>query len=152
VGEQHGSTIVVHTLETDLLGRFERLESGSGAGLLTLHREADGSVHGNRVTERGVDHLRIEAPAPALGLVGSTDLGVAALLAGLVTGGEGACVDVIEVLDDLGVRVVGCSILRADDETWELRTDGRGGRARRVVVDGQGLPTGSGQSWPLEKA
>jgi hypothetical protein len=149
VGDQHGSTLVVHTLETDLLGRFERLESGSGAGLLTLHREADGSVHGNRVTERGVDHLLIRAPAPAAAFVGSTDLGVAALIAGLVTGGEGASVDVIEVLDDLGVRVIDCSILRSGDGAWEVRT---GSRASRVVVDGEGLPTGSGKSWSLEKA
>ncbi len=41
-------------LELDLDGRFTRLELSGSAGLLTLHPEGDGSIHGNVVNDRGV--------------------------------------------------------------------------------------------------
>jgi hypothetical protein len=45
-------------LELDPDGRFSHLELATPAGLLTLHPEGDGTLHGNRVTRDGVHHLR----------------------------------------------------------------------------------------------
>ena len=53
--------IVVHSLllELDRDGRFAHLELTTLAGLLTLHPEADGTLHGNAVTASGVTHVRL---------------------------------------------------------------------------------------------
>ncbi len=45
-------------LELDPEGRFSHLELSTPVGLLTLHPEADGTLHGNAVTSTGVDHVR----------------------------------------------------------------------------------------------
>ena len=152
--------VVSHVLETGLDGRFERLESAAGNGLLTLHREANGSVHGNRITEIGVDHLMIEAPAPDLAIVGRAGMGVAALVAGFVAGfedraalaGGRAAFDVLEITDDLGVRVAGCTARTVRAGEWEVRTTLT---ARTAVLGPDGLPAdeiAEGVSWPLERA
>ena len=44
-------------LELDPDGRFSHLELSTAAGLLTLHPEGDGSLHGNVVTAGGVRHI-----------------------------------------------------------------------------------------------
>jgi hypothetical protein len=44
-------------LELDPDGRFSHLELSTAAGLLTLHPEPDGSLHGNAVTAAGVRHV-----------------------------------------------------------------------------------------------
>jgi hypothetical protein len=148
--DPRGRFIAAHTLELDPEGRFAGLESAAGTGLLTLHRESDGSLHGNRVTSRGIDHLVIPAPAPPLVILGSGPLGLGALAAaGHLT--ADARIDLVEILDDLGVRVAGCRVERPDDRTWELRSDRA---AWRVRLDDDGLPAGGGagtsESWPLE--
>jgi hypothetical protein len=45
-------------LELDPDGRFSHLELATSAGLLTLHPEGDGTLHGNAVTRDGVRHVR----------------------------------------------------------------------------------------------
>lgn len=45
-------------LELDPDGRFSHLELSSAAGLLTLHPEADGTLHGNAITRGGIEHVR----------------------------------------------------------------------------------------------
>ena len=45
-------------LELDPDGRFSHLELSTPAGLLTLHPEGDGTLHGNAVTARGLAHVR----------------------------------------------------------------------------------------------
>ena len=146
VADKRGAFVAAHTVELDPEGRFIRLESAAGGGLLTLHREADGSVHGNRVAERGVAHLTIEAPAPELVVVGSTPLGLVAVMAGLGALGEPVELDVVDVLDDLGVRVVAASVRQPHADAWEVRLDrGRFG----ATVDDAGLPADS-EAWPLE--
>jgi hypothetical protein len=45
-------------LELDTDGRFSHLELSTAAGLLTLHPEGDGTLHGNVVTARGIEHIR----------------------------------------------------------------------------------------------
>ena len=44
-------------LELDPDGRFSHLELSTAAGLLTLHPEGDGTLHGNAVTGDGVRHI-----------------------------------------------------------------------------------------------
>lgn len=51
---------VVHSLlfELDPGGRFAHLELTTPAGLLTLHPEDDGTIHGNAITGTGISHVR----------------------------------------------------------------------------------------------
>ena len=44
-------------LELDPDGRFSHLELSTAAGLLTLHPEGDGTIHGNAVTTAGLTHV-----------------------------------------------------------------------------------------------
>ncbi|HEX5015871.1 MAG TPA: hypothetical protein VFV72_17125 [Candidatus Limnocylindrales bacterium] len=44
-------------LETFPDGRFAHLEASTAAGLLTLHPEGDGTLHGNAVLAEGVRHV-----------------------------------------------------------------------------------------------
>ena len=44
-------------LELDPDGRFSHLELSTAAGLLTLHPEGDGTLHGNAVIAGGVRHV-----------------------------------------------------------------------------------------------
>jgi hypothetical protein len=44
-------------LELDPDGRFSHLELSTAAGLLTLHPEPDGTLHGNAVTSAGMRHV-----------------------------------------------------------------------------------------------
>jgi hypothetical protein len=50
---------IIHSLllETDPDRRFSHLELSTGGALLTLHPEADGTLHGNRVDRDGVEHV-----------------------------------------------------------------------------------------------
>lgn len=51
---------IVHSLlfELDPAGRFAHLELTTPAGLLTLHPEGDGTIHGNAITGAGITHVR----------------------------------------------------------------------------------------------
>ncbi|MBI3746881.1 MAG: hypothetical protein HY264_10260 [Chloroflexi bacterium] len=150
VVDRRGALVVVHTLETDPAGRFLRLESASAADLLTLHREPDGSLHGNRVSERGVDHLTVEPPVPEGLLIGATWLGVAILLGSTAIHGLQATLDVLELSDDLGLRIASATVRSAEPGTWDVRTNRQ---ACRAQLDPDGLPRAGGAdsaSWPLE--
>ena len=155
ISDRLGGLVASHTLEAGPDGRFSKLESASRTGLLTLHREPDGSVHGNRLTEIGVDHLTIEAPVPDLAIVGGGGFGIAPFMAGFLRdrGSEPKGrveVDVIEVFDDLGVRVISCTVHGGGGE-WQVRTNLA---TRRMVLGADGLPAdevGDGVSWPLER-
>lgn len=57
-GAGEGSSVVSSLLlELDPDGRFAHLELSTAAGLLTLHPEGDGTVHGNVVRSAGVEHV-----------------------------------------------------------------------------------------------
>ena len=149
--DRRGALVVAHTLELDPDGRVVKLESAAATGLLTLHREADATFHGNRVGERGVDHLEIPAPAPGLVIVGRGPVGLAAVSGSLAAAEGPRPVDALEVLDDLGVRVIGCGVRRGEGSTWELMM---GRSVRRVTLDALGLPVGDevgSTSWSLER-
>ena len=146
-----GGASVAHTLETSPAGAFERLESATAHGLLTLHREADGSVHGNLVGPEGVRPIAIPAPAPDVVLIDSGPVGSAALIASVGPLAEAITIEVIRVDDELRTHLEACT----------LRPLGRGrvlldlaGDATEVVLDADGLPAGEvgSTSWPLEEA
>ena len=44
-------------LETDPERRFSHMELSTPAGLLTLHPEADGTLHGNAIRADGIEHI-----------------------------------------------------------------------------------------------
>jgi len=123
---------VVHSLllETFPDGRFAHLELSTAAGLLTLHPEGDGTLHGNAVTEHGVRHVRgLPWSDRAVLLVEGSVLAWAAA-AGLATRANSAVV----VAPDLSLheRAVAPVDLRA-------------------TLDADGLPIlDDGRTWPLE--
>lgn len=135
-----GRLVASHTVELDPGGRFTRLESAAGTGLLTLHREADGSLHGNRVMDRGVEHVTVAAPAPTAFLVGEGAPGVAVLAANLRAAqaepGTRSVIEILEVFDDLGLRVVDAHVSVVSSR-WDVRTDLG---TRRADLDADGLP------------
>jgi hypothetical protein len=145
-------------LEVGTDGRPARLEVATTAGLLTLHPETTGSLHGNAVMAEGVRHL-------ALGWSDEHELEVEPLaisaavtarrLGPTVPVGEGTDVPVVTIDADLVVGEETRRYVRLDAATWRIERDGD---TRTVAVDDRGLPvwpptTGSpaeGVDWPLE--
>jgi hypothetical protein len=118
--------------ETDPDGRFAHLEGSSPAGLVTLHPEADGTLHGNVVGRDGVRHV-IGLPMPAGGrlTVSSSVVAAAALTWTLEPNGGG-------------------ELVVLDPGTWDLtvRTVVAGDQ---VAIDEQGAPRlRDAQVWRLE--
>jgi hypothetical protein len=77
-------------LELDTLRRFSHLELSTPAGLLTLHPEGDGTLHGNVVRAGGIEHVRGLAwsPETVVLLEGSpVCAAIASSAAGSATGG-----------------------------------------------------------------
>jgi hypothetical protein len=115
-------------LELDRDGRFSHLELSTAAGLLTLHPEGDGTLHGNAVTADGVRHvvgLPWDAETVVL-LEGST---VCAAAAGSGPAGRGS----LHIGLDLSLRPTSVP-------------------PPAPVVDGDGLPPlEGGATWPLER-
>lgn len=148
IARADGALDAVHTLETDPDGTFSRLESAGPERLLTLHREADGSLHGNRVAATGVEHLAY-APAPRLVLLGGDALGLAALVAGLPPLAEAVVVELLVVSDDLATSVETARVVPDGQRSIRLEL---GGAIRHVELDVDGLPAGAAAStsWPLE--
>ena len=52
-----GGIISSLLLETDSERRFSHIELSTRAGLLTLHPEADGTLHGNAIRDDGIEHI-----------------------------------------------------------------------------------------------
>ncbi|HET7726371.1 MAG TPA: hypothetical protein VFK54_03510 [Candidatus Limnocylindrales bacterium] len=149
---------LVHSLllETGPDRRFTHLELATPAGLLTLHPEPDGTLHGNAVTDRGMRHVAGLAwdPDGLVILAGSTIAAAAAghLLAtllppGATPAGMSTSQLVLRIAADLSVATAFADV--------ELGTDGRYVVADSGVVatDGDGLPLlDEARSWPLEAA
>ena len=57
VRSRNGVVVSSLLLETFPDGRFAHLELSTEAGLLTLHPEGDGTLHGNAVVSSGVRHV-----------------------------------------------------------------------------------------------
>jgi len=136
-------------LETDPAGRFSHAELGTEAGLLTLHPEGDGTIHGNVVTAGGVEHIvgLPWGPDAVLFVEGST-IASAAVAHGLrhaIAAGTSEARPALFVDVSLAVRTGDMSIERIGEDTWRL------GSAGDVAVDDDGLPLLAGaRIWPLE--
>ena len=117
-------------LELDPDGRFSHLELATAAGLLTLHPEADATLHGNSVTSSGIRH--VAGPEwdrdGAIWLAGSS----ICLAAGRRPDGSRAVTWL-----DVGLDLV-----------FQLRTT----RPDWALVDANGLPVlAESTTWPLEE-
>ena len=130
-------------LEVDPDGRPARLELATAAGLLTLHPEPSGLLHGNAVTTGGVRHVTMAwsndhelefEPFAICGAVSAHRLGRS------VPAGEGRTVPIAAIGVDLEIREVSRRYERLDTTSWQIE----GGDARTLVVDDRGLP-----AWPI---
>ena len=125
---------VVHSLllELDPEGRFAHLELTTPAGLLTLHPEGDGTIHGNAITAAGITHVRgLPWDQDDVVLIdGSVVCAVVAVQWRLSRGAE-----------DLGVVRVPVNLsLERERKSIE-----------RAPVDARGLPLlENAHQWPLE--
>jgi hypothetical protein len=151
-GTGSGERSIVHSLllEIDPDGRFAHLELSVPAGLLTLHPEGDGTLHGNAVTERGVEHVRgLRWSAGAIVVIGGSlisRLAALPLLATVVPVRSSASVPALAIASDLRSRAFNEEVRRGDDGgSWSF------GGGESIVVDEDGLPETSGAThWPLE--
>jgi len=140
------------TLETDGHGAWQRLELAGGSGLLTLHPESDGSIHGNVASRTGVRHLSLGAVKPPRVDVPGSLVAEAALCWSMVRHvrvGERKTISVVSVAEPVSAGIVELSVDRRTTGTWELRD---GDRRRLVEIDDAGLPVAhvGSQRWPLE--
>jgi hypothetical protein len=115
-------------LEVGTDGRLARLELATAAGLLTLHPEAGGSLHGNAVTAGGIRHLTLDwSDEHGLELEANPIPGAmtAARLASTVAAGEARAVEVVVVGHDLVLREAGRRFERLDGAgSWPIVGDG----------------------------
>ena len=136
--------------ETTPDGRFSHLELSTPAGLLTLHPETDGTLHGNVIETGGIRHV-VGLPWDAGGVVdveGSAIAGAACarLLAGDIDPGGSARRAVLRITGELLITTGPAIVERPDEETWRIA----GGAPCRV--DAAGLPVlPDAESWPLEQ-
>lgn len=138
-------------LEVGADGRPARVELTTAAGLLTLHPEAGGSLHGNVVSAGGIRHLTFDwSDDHELEIEGTPipSAVTAARLASTVRVGEGRIAPVVIVGHDLVVRVGARRFERLDAAgSWRIVGDGE---ANLLVVDTDGLPVWPGRAsdWP----
>jgi hypothetical protein len=147
------------TLETGPDRRPSRFECATGRGLLTLHHEADGHVHGNLVTAHGVRPIDVGAgEVPLFDLPESPVLAAAlcwALEPEIALGERRELLVVrLEVGDEseragAGVGTQDLAVERAAAGEWHL--GGSGLEPRRVILDADGLPLPEpAERWSLE--
>jgi len=132
---EDGAIVSSLLLELDPEGRFSHLELSTVAGLLTLHPESDGTLHGNAVGATGVRHFVALpwSPDEALLVAGSAIARAAAARVPRRRDGGAARVGVVVGLD-LAV---------------ERRALGSANLA--IELDADGLPVlAGGVSWPIE--
>jgi hypothetical protein len=137
-------------LETDPAGRFLHLELATPSGLLTLHPEPDGTLHGNALEAGGLRHLEGLAwdPAGVVDVAGSAVAAAAAAhrLRNAVDAGASVTWTTLWITGELTVGVGPQRIERGEADTWRIA----GGDGIRVDADA--LPVlRDGRSWPLDR-
>lgn len=138
VRSRDGSVASSLLLETDPDGRFNHLELSTSSGLLTLHPESDGTLHGNAVTADGVEHIRGLAWTPD-GLVLLDGSAICRAVAADLMG-RAAAASTSAALP--GLRIA----LSLEVEAVEV-----GVETLLLDLDEQGLPVlDEGQTWPME--
>ena len=119
-------------LELDPDGRFSHLELATATGLLTLHPEGDGTLHGNAVTAHGVAHVR--------GLPWALDRAIDV---------EGSAIAVATWRRKDGSWLHDLQVIRPD---LSLERTTHVVRINEQAVDAEGLPVlDRGETWPLEE-
>jgi len=136
-------------LETDPDGRFAHLELSTPSGLLTLHPEDDGTLHGHAIVSDGVEHVAgLAWDADGLALLDGSTICRLAAVAGLAdTLAPGASRGHLAVVipATLWLEVKPIRVERIDPTTWRF------GAEEPFEVDGEGLPVlRGGEIWPLE--
>lgn len=136
-------------LETDPDHRFRHLELSTPSGLLTLHPEPDGTLHGHAVVSDGVE--------PVAGLTWDEDgivvidgsvvcvLAAAALLRPSLEAGSSLAQHAVRIPPTLWVEVGPERVAREPGGRWRV------GQAPALAIDPVGVPelTG-GATWELE--
>jgi hypothetical protein len=142
VRSRDGAVVSSLLLETFPDRRFGHMELSTPSGLLTLHPEADGTLHGNAVTASGIEHV-VGMPWPEGALLVVDDspiaLAAAAWAASTADGreGESGAGERAAVVVDRSLRLQAASIPAA--------------ALARDAIDGDGLPVlDEGRSWSLE--
>jgi hypothetical protein len=135
-------------LETDPGGRFLHTELSTTAGLLTLHPEAGGTIHGNVLTAAGIGHVvgLPWAPDGLLVLEASPIAAAAAvgLLAGIGVGESGSPAGIV-IGPGLEVRAGPVLVQRLAAWSWSIAGVGE------IGLTPDGLPALAGAAlWPLE--
>lgn len=138
-------------LETDPEGRFAHLELSTPSGLLTLHPESDGTLHGHALVHDGIEHvagLRWDGDGVAL-LDGSTvcRLAAAASLAGTIAPASSKAHLAVVIPDTLWLEVKPIRVERIAERQWRF------GAEEPFAVDERGLAElRGGEIWPLDGA
>lgn len=131
-------------------GRFAHLELSTPSGLLTLHPEADGTLHGHAIVSDGVEHVD-GLPWDADGIVlldGSTACRVAAArsLADRVSVGASRAHLAVVIPATLWIEVKPIRVERLALRQWRF------GAEEPLTLDARGLPAlQGGETWPLER-
>lgn len=147
-------------LETDPDGRFSHLELSTAAGLLTLHPEGDGTLHGNAVVDHGeadlddatgVEHVRgLVWPRDGIALVeGSLICELAAIhaLGSTMDPSTSRSQATVWIPLTLWLDVRPVRVERIDQHQWRI------GGGEPLAVDERRLPvTARGTTWPLEES
>ena len=138
-------------LEMDSEGRFSHLELSTEAGLLTLHPEADGTLHGNSVTDVGIEHIRGIAWDPdGLVIVDGSLISRLAAVGGLrsrLEPGSSRALAILRVPRDLRFLRSEEIVTRRDLDRWALGED------ESLLLDDDGFLRADGTStWPLEES
>ena len=140
-------------LETDPAGRFLHLELATPAGLLTLHPEPDGTLHGNHVRPRGAGIRHVVgwpfAPDDTIVVEGSPISLAAIAWPRAASVAEGSFVDVAGVVIGAGGELDAVPSIRIEHLTgsrWQV------GEWPPLEVDVAGLPVlDGGATGPLER-
>ena len=126
----NGGLITSLLLETHPDGRFAHVELSTAAGLLTLHPEADGTLHGNVITAAGIRHIEGLPWTPrSIVLVDGSVLAGAAALRTLVDGiADGVRIslelDVVETHESVSLEVDDDGLPMLDDAAaWPLEAE-----------------------------
>ena len=137
-------------LEIDPEGRFAHLELSTPSGLLTLHPEADGTLHGNAIVSDGVEHVRGLAWEPeGIAVIEGSIVGLAAAIpiaASRMTAFGSFALHAVRIPTTLWVEVGPLRIEQIEDRRWRF------GQDDVCAVDERGLPLlRGGEIWPLER-
>ena len=136
-------------LETDRDGRFSHLELATPSGLLTLHPEADGTLHGHAIVSDGVEHVSGLTWEPDADVVIEDSvvcvMAAVHLLRPTLTAGSSLARHAVWIPPTLWVEIRPVRVGRASG-AWQLGSDGP------TDIDPTGLPRlVGGETWPLDE-